>query len=168
MTDTNCPFPVLWEVARTVVAPPSSVVKCLWEVFVRECGVLFLSCCVCVSVSGVLFSFSVCVCDLLILSTRSSGPTILSWRALVLIYIHRCLIIEEWRGHQYSPKTDINCPFLVLWEVARTVVAPSSRVVKCLWEVFVWGCGLFVLVVCVCRCRCRGCCSLSVCVCMTC
>jgi len=23
-----------WEVARTVVAPPSSVVKCLWEVFV--------------------------------------------------------------------------------------------------------------------------------------
>ena len=23
-----------WEVARTVVAPPSSVVKCLWQVFV--------------------------------------------------------------------------------------------------------------------------------------
>jgi len=45
--------------------------------------------------------------------------------------------------------------------VARTVVAPPS-VVKCLWEVFVWGLGC-----CFCRvrvCRCRGCCSLSVCV----
>jgi len=44
-----------WEVARTVVAPPSSVVKCLWGVFIWGFGVLFLSC-VCVSVSGVLFS----------------------------------------------------------------------------------------------------------------
>ena len=25
------------------------------------------------------------------------------------------------------------------WEVARTVVAPPLNVVKCLWEVFVWG-----------------------------
>jgi len=50
-----------WEVARTVVAPPSSVVKCLWEVLVWEFGVLFLSCVV-VSVSGVLFSVEVCVC----------------------------------------------------------------------------------------------------------
>ena len=56
-----------WKVARTVVAPPSSVVKCLWEVFVWGFGVLFLSCaCVCVSLSGVLFSVGVCVCDLLI------------------------------------------------------------------------------------------------------
>jgi len=39
----------------------SSVVKCLWEVFVWGLGVLFLSC-VCVSVSGVLFSVGVCVC----------------------------------------------------------------------------------------------------------
>jgi len=38
-----------------------------WEVFVLGFGVLFLSCvCVCVSVSGVLFSVGVCVCDLLI------------------------------------------------------------------------------------------------------
>jgi len=51
----------MWEVARTVVAPPSSVVKCLWEVFVWGFGVLFLSC-ACVSVSGVLFSVGVCVC----------------------------------------------------------------------------------------------------------
>jgi len=55
------------EVARTVVAPLLSVVKCLWEVFVWGCGVLFLSCvCVSVSVSGVLFSVCACACDLLI------------------------------------------------------------------------------------------------------
>jgi len=52
-----------WEVARTVVAPPSSVVKCLWEVFVWGFGALFLSC---VCVSRVLFSVGVCICDLLI------------------------------------------------------------------------------------------------------
>jgi len=54
------------------------------------------------------------------------------------------------------------------WEVARTVVAPPSSVVKCLWEVFVWGFGVLFLscvCVCVCVCRCRGCCSLPVCVC---
>jgi len=45
-----------------VVAPPSSVVKCLWEVFVWGFGVLFLSCvCVCVGVGGCC-SLSVCVC----------------------------------------------------------------------------------------------------------
>jgi len=48
-----------WEVARTVVAPPSSVVKCAWEVFAWGFGVLLLSC---VCVSGVLFSVGVCVC----------------------------------------------------------------------------------------------------------
>jgi len=48
-----------WEVARTIVALPSSVVKCLWGVFVWGFGVLFLSC---VCVSGVLFSVGVCVC----------------------------------------------------------------------------------------------------------
>jgi len=48
---------------RTVVAAPSSVVKCLWEVFVR--GVVLVVC-VCVSLSGVLFSVGVCVRDLLI------------------------------------------------------------------------------------------------------
>ena len=49
------------EVTRTVVAPPSSAIQCLWGVFVWGFGVLFLSC-VCVSVSGVLFSVGVCVC----------------------------------------------------------------------------------------------------------
>jgi len=48
------------------ITPPSSVVKCVWEVFVWRFGVLFLSC-ACVSVLGVLFSVGVCVCDLLIL-----------------------------------------------------------------------------------------------------
>jgi len=52
-------------VARIVVAPASSVVKCLSEVFIWGFGVLFLPC-LCVSVSGVLFSVGVCVCDLLI------------------------------------------------------------------------------------------------------
>jgi len=47
------------------------------------------------------------------------------------------------------------------WEVARTIVAPPSSMVKCLWEVFVWG---VVLVVCVCQCR--GCCSRCVRVCV--
>jgi len=48
---------------QTVYPPPSSVVKCLWGVFVW--GVVLVVC-VCVSVSGVLFSVGVCVCDLLI------------------------------------------------------------------------------------------------------
>jgi len=46
-----------WEVARTVVAAPSSVVQCLWEVFVWG---FVLVVCVCVSLSGVLFSVGVC------------------------------------------------------------------------------------------------------------
>ena len=37
------------------------LVKCFWEVFVRRFRVLFLSC-LCVSVSGVLFSVGVFVC----------------------------------------------------------------------------------------------------------
>ena len=47
--------------SRTVVAPPSSVVKSLWEVFVWGFGVLFLSC-VCVGVGGVVLCRSLCVC----------------------------------------------------------------------------------------------------------
>ena len=46
---------------------------------------------------------------------------------------------------------------------AGIIVAPPSSVVKCLWEVFIWGFGVLFLS-CVCG-RCRGCCSLSVCVC---
>ena len=38
---------------------------------------------------------------------------------------------------------------------------------NCLWEVFVWGFGV-LFSSCVCVCRCRGCCSLSVCMCVTC
>jgi len=65
-----------WEVARTVVAPPSSVVKCLWGVFVWGFGVLFLSCvCVCVGVGGAVLCrcVCVCVCDLLIF-LQSTAP----------------------------------------------------------------------------------------------
>jgi len=49
-------------VARTAVAPPSSVVECLSEVFVWGFGVLFLSCaCVCVGVGGGVLCRRVCV-----------------------------------------------------------------------------------------------------------
>ena len=44
--------------ARTVVAAPSSVVKCLWEVFVW--GVVLVVC-VCVVVGGVVLCRCVCV-----------------------------------------------------------------------------------------------------------
>ena len=53
-----------------------------------------------------------------------------------------------------SHPADLPFPFLL------RVTLPSS-LVKCLWEVFVWG---VVLVVRVCVCGSRGCCSLSVCV----
>ena len=62
-----------WEVARTVVAPPSSVVKCLWEVFVW--GVVLVVCvCVCVVVGGVVLCRCVCVCDLLIFLQPKTSP----------------------------------------------------------------------------------------------
>ena len=54
----------------------------MWEVFVWGFAVSFLSC-VCVSVSGVLFSVGVCVCDLSIYSqppsihTPQAAPTLL-------------------------------------------------------------------------------------------
>jgi len=53
----------VWEVVRTVTAPPSIVAKCGGGegVLVWSFVVLFLSC-ACVSVSGVLFSVGVCVC----------------------------------------------------------------------------------------------------------
>jgi len=54
---------------RLTVAPTSSVVKCVWEVFISVSGMLFLSCvCVCVGVGGVVPCPCVCVRDLLIFS----------------------------------------------------------------------------------------------------
>jgi len=53
----------------------------------------------------------------------------------------------------YLHPSIFTCPGL-----ARTVVAPRSSVVKCLWGVFVWGVGVLFLscaCVCVCVCRCR-------------
>ena len=78
-----------WEVARTIVAPPSSVMRCLWVAFVWGCGVLFLSC-ECVSVSGVLFSVGVCVCvcvcDLLIFL-----PMPMHLYIVIYLYIDLCM-----------------------------------------------------------------------------
>jgi len=42
-----------------VVAPPSSVVKCWWEVLVWAFGALFLSC---LCVGGIVLCRCVCVC----------------------------------------------------------------------------------------------------------
>jgi len=56
------PHPRAWEVARTVVAPSLSVVKCLWEVFVwGSCRAR-----VCAGVGGVFSVGVLCACDLLI------------------------------------------------------------------------------------------------------
>ena len=54
-------------------SPRINPIKCLWEVLVWGFGVLFLLF-VCVSVSGVLFSVVVCVCDLLIFFTPRVDP----------------------------------------------------------------------------------------------
>jgi len=50
-----------WEVARTVVAPPSSVVKCLWEVLVGGLGGCSCRVRVCVGVGGVVLCRCVCL-----------------------------------------------------------------------------------------------------------
>jgi len=50
-----------WEAARTVVAPPSSVVKCVWGVFVWGFWGVVLVVCVCVDVGGVVLCVCVCV-----------------------------------------------------------------------------------------------------------
>jgi len=73
------------EVVRTVVAPPLSVVECLWGVFVWGCGVLFLSC---VCVSGVLFSVGVCVCDVLICLALSARLFLGCWKLLRRAWRH--------------------------------------------------------------------------------
>jgi len=65
---------------QATVALPSSVVKRLWEVFVCGFGVLFLSC-ACVSVSGVLLSVGVCVCELLIFLHKTGYRWIDTWCA---------------------------------------------------------------------------------------
>jgi len=49
----------------SVRTAPSSVVKCLWEVFVGVWGVV-IALCVCIGVGGVVLCRCVCVCDLLI------------------------------------------------------------------------------------------------------
>ena len=90
----------------TVVAPPSSVVKCLWGVFVWGFGVLFLSCvCVCrcrgsCSLS-VCVCVCVCVCDLLIFY---SGSVCTSGRHRA----SRCLRENEEHGRGRDPQgTDL-------------------------------------------------------------
>jgi len=78
-----------------------------------------------------------------------------------MIYRERC------DGHTqallYShPYSHLHVPYSHLH--GRTVVAPPSSFVKCSRRVFVWKFRVLFLSGCVCR----GCCSLSVCVCVTC
>jgi len=127
-----------WEVARTVVAPPLSVVKCLWEVFVwGSCRAR-----VCAGVVGVFLCRCVlCACDLLIV-------------LYIYLYLYRYLSIYSIAPASCAPFGVSSIPLYIYiyiymltsarpptraWEVARTVVAPPLSVVKCLWEVFVWG-----------------------------
>ena len=87
----------------------------------------------------------------------------------VCVYIHTCVCVSVcmcvcvciYVCVSISIMTSIYTSPLYM----SSVVAAPSNVVKCLWEVFVWGVVLFV---CVCVCRCRGCCSLSVYVCVVC
>jgi len=53
--------PNLHNMPYSVVAPPSSVGKCLWGVFVCGFGVLFFVVCVRVGVGGVVICRRVCV-----------------------------------------------------------------------------------------------------------
>jgi len=116
-----------WEVARTVVAPPSSVVKCLWEVFVWGFGVFFLTC-VCVSVSGVLFSVGVCVCDLLIFSQGVADMT----RSLLSQL--RARGVRQHTGGRANPRGGlgltrvVNPGFRVNLNPGRGVCSPPKRV----------------------------------------
>ena len=85
-------------VARTVVAPPSIVVQCLWGVFVWGFGVLFLSC---ACVSRVLFSLCVCVCDLLIfLPGSTSTPAFALMKKVTLcpisIFVYLYIYYSIW------------------------------------------------------------------------
>ena len=70
---------------QTLTYTPSSVVKCLCEVFVR--GVVLVVC-VCVSVSGVLFSVGVCVCDQLIFlhSARRHSAAVLLAASMSFVF----------------------------------------------------------------------------------
>jgi len=66
----------------------------------------------------------------MMISGGPKGPAS-SWTESYL-YIHRNRSWTESYLYTARPPTRA-------WEVARTVVAPPLSVVKCLWEVFVWG-----------------------------
>jgi len=80
---------------------------------------------------------------------------------IVMVYSGRLVPCQHYKLVRPRLRGPASATRLSVSSVARTVVAPPSSVVKCLWVMFVWG---VVLVVCVCRCR--GWCSLSVCVCV--
>jgi len=84
-----------WEVARTVVAPPLSVVKCLWEVFVWG------FCCarVCAGVGGV-FSVGVsCVRVACALTVLQSYNTLILY-SLIRVHIYNVFVYSS-HNHKY-------------------------------------------------------------------
>jgi len=123
-------------VARTVVAPPSSVVKCLWGVFLGGCGVLFLSCaCVCrcrVSLYKILFYFKALLWESIILLVPPS--TCKAYPIAVLLHDH-CAT--------YASPTDPS-----LYAIHRTIlvmaISCKGQVSGVLFSVGVCVCDLLI------------------------
>ena len=83
-----------WVLARIVVAPPSSFVKCLWGVFVWG-GCCSCRVCVCWGCCSLSVCVCVCVCDLLIFSHLlfTGDPPRISGPGLPLVHttpVHTC------------------------------------------------------------------------------
>jgi len=141
--------------------PTSIVVKCGGGG--SSCGRLLCGSCRVVSCGGVVLFVSWCVlcysCRVVVCVACFSSYTPPS--PSVAIVRSRPSATSRAAGCPRTCRASSPPVFTTPPPVARTVVAPPSSVVKCLWEVFVWGFGLLFLS---CVCRCRGCCSLSVCV----
>ena len=88
------------------------LLMCLWEVFAWVWGVVLVVC-VCMSVSGVLFSVGVCVCDLLIFLQAPPTPFTrkLSGRPRLcrLLFIHRH---HELHSHENYFRNVTSFPFI--------------------------------------------------------
>jgi len=86
-------------------------------------GVLFLSC-VCVSVSGVLFSVGVCVCDLLIFSRERtpSSPT----RTPPSLYMAMSLYIYRFGTLVVPPVSGLVTPQVLLFAGPNSIMGEDT------------------------------------------
>jgi len=110
---------------HTEVAPPSSVVKCLWEVFVW--GVVLVVC-VCVSVSGMLFSVGLCVCGDLLIFLHGSVSLLYPHLSHGRFRISERVAQRDPVSHPLSP--DVR----VLVQLARPVPAANVAAGHGTWE----------------------------------